>query len=224
MVPKAFFLNENKTREERTMEHRQDMEEEQFLEEEDVEAFETPGRRRRSEDRGSSPQGRTLIFAVAAAVIIIAFIVIFFGGGDDGVSEDLKSLPTRMDGLEKRLIQVELAGSRIAGVEGDLKAVKQSLRSLEGGVKSLRREIDTLNREFAALSRKTTSALQETSRVPQAEKKAPPEATPRTHTVRRGDTLYSISRKYGTTVDAIRRLNDLTPQEAIQPGQKLRLP
>ncbi len=42
------------------------------------------------------------------------------------------------------------------------------------------------------------------------------------HTVQRGDTLYSISRRYDTTVEAIKRLNNLT-SNIINIGQRLRV-
>ncbi len=42
------------------------------------------------------------------------------------------------------------------------------------------------------------------------------------YTVVKGDTLFSISRKYGTTVEAIKRLNNLT-NNIISVGQKLRI-
>ena len=43
----------------------------------------------------------------------------------------------------------------------------------------------------------------------------------RYHTVKSGDTLYSISRKYGVTVDDVRRLNNIGKNDHIYPGQKL---
>ncbi len=42
------------------------------------------------------------------------------------------------------------------------------------------------------------------------------------HTVQSGDTLYAISRKYDTSVDAIKKLNGLT-SNIIKRGQKLRV-
>ncbi len=45
----------------------------------------------------------------------------------------------------------------------------------------------------------------------------------RTHTVRAGDTLYSIGRRYGVTVDQIKRLNNLS-NDLIYPGQQLNIP
>ncbi|GGM99299.1 peptidoglycan-binding protein LysM [Thermus composti] len=44
-----------------------------------------------------------------------------------------------------------------------------------------------------------------------------------THTVAPGDTLFSLARRYGTTVEALMRLNGLTSPE-LKVGQVLRLP
>ncbi|MDR2039254.1 MAG: peptidoglycan DD-metalloendopeptidase family protein [Bacteroidales bacterium] len=41
------------------------------------------------------------------------------------------------------------------------------------------------------------------------------------HVVVKGDTLYNISQRYGTTVDSLRRVNNLSQGAAIQIGQKL---
>jgi LysM repeat protein len=43
------------------------------------------------------------------------------------------------------------------------------------------------------------------------------------HEVRKGDTLFSISRRYGMSVDGLRKLNDLSSRDAIYPGQKLKV-
>jgi len=46
----------------------------------------------------------------------------------------------------------------------------------------------------------------------------------RSHAVVRGDTLYSVARRYSTTPATLATLNDLEPPFAIQAGQVLRLP
>ena len=43
------------------------------------------------------------------------------------------------------------------------------------------------------------------------------------YTVRAGDTLWLLANRYGTTVEAIKRLNGLT-SDALQIGQTLRIP
>ena len=44
-----------------------------------------------------------------------------------------------------------------------------------------------------------------------------------THTVRRGDNLSKIAKKYGVTVAAIKRANNMAGDN-IQSGQKLKIP
>ena len=43
------------------------------------------------------------------------------------------------------------------------------------------------------------------------------------HTVVSGDTLYGIARKYGTTVDKLLKLNNITEDSKLQLGQKIRV-
>ena len=53
---------------------------------------------------------------------------------------------------------------------------------------------------------------------------APKPSGPRTHTVQRGETLWGISRRYGTTVAAMASANNLSDPSQIRPGQVLTIP
>ena len=54
-----------------------------------------------------------------------------------------------------------------------------------------------------------------------------PSSTPQTnlftYTVQKGDNLYNIARKYNTTVNELKKLNNLT-SDVLQIGQKLQVP
>lgn len=50
-----------------------------------------------------------------------------------------------------------------------------------------------------------------------------PKPVVRTHTIRPGDTLYSLARRYNTSVDALRKLNNLKGS-SLSTGQRLRVP
>ena len=45
----------------------------------------------------------------------------------------------------------------------------------------------------------------------------------KTHVVKKGESLYSLSKKYSTTVDVLKKVNHLK-KEALQVGQKLKIP
>ncbi|SHJ45525.1 LysM domain-containing protein [Rubritalea squalenifaciens DSM 18772] len=51
----------------------------------------------------------------------------------------------------------------------------------------------------------------------------PKKPSPRVHSVRKGDTLYALSRKYGTSVKAIQRANGISGSN-IRIGQRLTIP
>lgn len=56
---------------------------------------------------------------------------------------------------------------------------------------------------------------------PIAPQKEPPQLLEQYHKVERGETLYRISRRYGVSVEEIRRLNKIEGNQNIQTGQKL---
>lgn len=61
------------------------------------------------------------------------------------------------------------------------------------------------------------------SAKPKSTPKPKPKATTRSHTVKRGDTLYGLSRKYGVSVSSIQRANKLR-NTTIRLGQRLTIP
>jgi LysM repeat protein len=92
-------------------------------------------------------------------------------------------------------------------MEGSQSAeTKEYLTTLGSYSKALEEKIDNFTKEVekAPLSMQTVSQ----------EKK-------QYHKVVRGDTLYSISRKYSLSVEEVCRLNNLKQNQSIQPGQKL---
>jgi membrane-bound lytic murein transglycosylase D len=65
---------------------------------------------------------------------------------------------------------------------------------------------------------KTLASLESISRY------IPPEATYTNHYVRRGETVGAIARRYGTSISAIARANNLGRKYLIRVGQRLKIP
>jgi hypothetical protein len=84
----------------------------------------------------------------------------------------------------------------------------------------------------SAAATSTTAAPTGTPVTPSPSATARP-ATPRpsptavaakTYRVRSGDTLYDIARRFGTTVERLKTLNNITDASVLQVGQVLKLP
>ena len=73
-----------------------------------------------------------------------------------------------------------------------------------------------------ALSPSTTSSPVESTPVGSTEQ-VPPSTRELVHTVRAGETLFSISKKYGLSVDELKQLNSIGSHNLITVGQKLRI-
>ncbi len=125
-----------------------------------------------------------------------AIFFCFAGCGKEKNKEGLDKVNERLKQLESKIDQIEAQSTE----------TNESVTTLGSYVISLEERMDHLTKEIEKSSIKKQTVSQEEKQY---------------HKVHRGDTLYSISRKYGLSVDEIRRLNNLSDNKPIQPGQKL---
>lgn len=69
----------------------------------------------------------------------------------------------------------------------------------------------------------STTTVTATKPKPVSKPKPKPKPTSKTHTVRKGDTLYGLAKRYGTTVSKIQKANGISGS-TIRIGQRLRIP
>ncbi len=93
--------------------------------------------------------------------------------------------------------------SGVKTVETSLVLSSASLRLLPGQSRQVRVSMELRPQKTASVEPKTTET--------------------RYHLVRSGETLWAISRRYGVTMEELRRLNQLKPGAVIYPDQKLSL-
>jgi membrane-bound lytic murein transglycosylase D len=76
--------------------------------------------------------------------------------------------------------------------------------------------VEALSQKVEMLEKKAQSTTESKA------KPASPKGTPkRYHTVHKGETLSEISKKYGISVEELRKLNGLSRSQPLQTGQKL---
>jgi LysM repeat protein len=182
--------------------------------------------------------GSPLLIILAAVAVLLLLVVLFLPGKGTVTSgtsgSDLAVLETRVAQLEARISRLEGAiekQDQTKSQDPKYNQLKERIDSLEA---SLSHRMDRLSQEAKeVLAQERQAASRATapagaSRAP-ARKENPRVAlkknasSTRYHTVRKGDTLYSISRKNGLSVEELRTLNHLHTGETIRPGQRLLL-
>ena len=154
------------------------------------------------------------------------FIVLFLlatcngcGKKDESV-EDLNTLKTRIAQLEEKIFELSEKSKQIDHIAGKMYDMEESLSGTERLVQSLYDEQVELAKSIKQLAEKTAS--QRSTTKPSASRSSSVSKTKnRYYTVKTGDTLYSIARNNGISVDELRRFNKLSKKTVIHPGQKL---
>jgi len=150
-------------------------------------------------------------------VVIVVLLVIFLSGPDDAVdSRELQSLEVKIQQLEEKLASMgalDQAYDRLDELEEKLSLISERYDSFNGTVTT---QIDQIIKELGLLHQKSSQTLKP---VKSDQKRT----TPKIHQVRAKETLWSISRQYGLTLDQLRSYNNIGPKATIQPGQRLKL-
>ena len=174
---------------------------------------EVMGMREEQGDDGSDgrlhSEGSKMPLLVIAGGIFVFFILIIIYMTRDSSS-----------GVEELQKRVALLEERITQAGGQSKNVSVTPEKIEGLRKEFAEKTKQLESDLARLRQDMESATAKAVPTPRPSVAQPPKAL-KSHTVIQGETLFSISRKYGVTIDELRRLNNLKPNQTIGVGQKL---
>ena len=148
-------------------------------------------------------------------VLVVIFLVLIFAGGilyflsKRPTGSDATLLQSRMAALEQRIAGLE---KRVAELQGKISAPGPDLALLQ--------RVDALSQKVEALEKQKQPTAE-----PKAKPSTPSKPTASTekkyHTVKKGETLYGISKKYRISVEELRKLNNLSKDQWPRAGQKL---
>ena len=160
--------------------------------------------------------------ALIALFFVLALFSFFFGRGPGGTGEQdlIRNKVTKMEGDVARLKAME---ERVINLEKNLALQSVPATGAEG---ALAEKLETLSKRVEALEKKPVSTEKPaaTAAVKEKLKKEPAASSKkRYHEVKKGETLYQISKKYSISLTELRSLNNLNPEQSIQPGQKLQV-
>jgi len=148
-------------------------------------------------------------------ILLVVFLVLIFAGGilyflgRGTTSSEVGPLESKVVALEQRIARLE---KQIPELQGKI--------STQGPDPALLQRMDALTQKVEALEKQKQPAAE-----PKA-KRSPPSkpaasAEKKYHTVQKGETLYGISKKYGMSVEELRKLNNLSADPSLRTGQKL---
>jgi len=172
--------------------------------------------------RGFAPRqnSRKSLMLVGLAVLVLALVVLYFmlQGEKKGPEVDLQPLLKRIGLLEERMAKLESKAKEAPQVQEKLDSLT---RNLNERLSYLEKEINQIKEE-AASGKKKPEVSQPAAPTPAPPPKSPakPGAT-RVHTVAPGENLFRIALRYNLSVEELRRLNNMRPDQSLQVGQKL---
>jgi len=141
------------------------------------------------------PPKKLLIPGAIGALILIVVVFFLMAGGSGSGEEDIASLQAGLTRIENQLSRLEGLEERIVQLEESEKKLLQRIRRMAEGT-------------ARTAPKKRTAAAQSQARY---------------HTVKPGESLYTIAKKYGLSTERLCQLNRLSETKPIQPGQKLRV-
>ena len=162
-----------------------------------------------------------LILAVLSVIFISNFLKTEVGKQIATIEARLKHMEERLDGTEDIDKRVALLGKESKTIE----IFKNRLDGLESSsfmrMDHLSEKLDKIEKKLGILQKKTAGLKPGKAAAAKTEKSTKIESKKRYCEVNAGDTLYSISRRHGLTVDELLNLNNLGSGTVIHPGQKL---
>ena len=148
-------------------------------------------------------------------ILLVVFLVLIFAGGilyflgRQPTSSGVGPLQSKVVALEQRIGGLE---KRIAELQGKISAPAPDLALLQ--------RVDALSQKMEALEKQKQPAAEPKAKPPTPSKPTA-SAEKKYHTVQKGETLYGISKKYGISVEELRKLNNLSKDPSLRTGQKL---
>ena len=174
------------------------------------------------EETYAKPSSWPLILTgVGMLVLIILSIMVLSKAQDLAEKKHVLALESKLDKLEHRLGDLGQTGSQAGETpESQFNLLNDRLAKLETTITT---KIDQMTAELEALKSTATSKQITEVEAPQPATQKQKEIKSTVHKVQAGDTLYGISRRYGLTIDQLRKYNKLAPETKIYPGQELKL-
>ena len=168
---------------------------------------------------GGGKLSQTIPLSWVGVFFLIFIVVLILALG--GILGKLSGFENRLTKLEEQIVRFQDIDDKLTLALEQPQTLEQFKDRLDRLEASMSLRIDHLVTGLEDLQKNIAQVKAQKTQVvkPKTVAKKPPKN--RFYTVRPGDTLYNIGRKYKVTVKKLRTLNKLSDKAVIHPGQKL---
>jgi hypothetical protein len=166
---------------------------------------------------------RKAVILVGIAVCIVIIVIAFFSRDNDErfASNQSTAIQSRLDQLERRITKLESMQERLSYLEQREKSLSKDIAHYDRVGEPLIDRVNVLIKRVERLEKTSITVTANTGTPLTSQRGAFPLSEGGYHVVKTGDTLYWIAQHYGTTVKKLCRLNKISSDHVIHPGQKL---
>ena len=154
--------------------------------------------------------------------IALLMLLIFFMGSGGSEKALLSAMDPRFQQLESRMSALEGISNLVTDIDKKQKATQSLLVRLDRLEASFAKRISEMEKQIKKLQTKVVNTGTKQSQK-SVTKSSPSTQAAKTHLVKKGETLYSISKQYGLSVTQLMAFNKLSKGAVINPGQSLKV-
>ncbi|MBW2589271.1 MAG: LysM peptidoglycan-binding domain-containing protein [Deltaproteobacteria bacterium] len=170
-------------------------------------------------DRKKSSPIPLALLGLGFFVMVFLFIVFLSKTTDIASKTEILNIEKRLALLEERLGKIVEIDEKLILLDTQGKKFELFVDRFDRFETSMSLKMDIINNELYTSQKKGNKTTE--TKKPEPTKISKKITHTTYHEVKAKETLYQISRHYGLTVEDLRKLNRLTPEAVIHPGQKL---
>ncbi len=174
----------------------------------------------------AKPPLLVILLSVALVVLTIVLVVLLSGHPEGAVSQSTTALEQRIQEIEDRLNKYNAVDEKVTRIWEQAQSFEKFKDRFDRSEASMSLRMDHLTLTLENLQKQVnqiSDARGKQGAAPAPAAAAKPKAAPgiQYHEVAVGDTLFSISKRYGLAVESLLAMNRLGADAVIKPGQKL---
>ncbi len=159
------------------------------------------------------------VVVILLVLLVILILSLRPGGGEKAL---LSAVDQRIQQLENRLAALEGIGEVVSDLENNQQTTQPLMARLDRLETSFANRVNEVDQKLKKLEAKPVATGAKQNSAPVAGSNTTKDSA-QTHVVKKGETLYGISKQYGLSLTQLMNLNKLSKGTVISPGQTLKI-